>query len=174
MTNFLCEKTDTFEDAQGEDETDLRRFNTLISQIKDEVKGAAKIEVILFYTALNELIQCKIREQATMPTTKHDMVALAKKLLPNLDREPKPTLLVRSHHPLSGSSRFERTDTLTAYPLREKHSRKDTSYSYCKKSGHKEAAFRKKYSGVKQNKKPKSQASEVQVATVKDFGASQC
>ncbi len=34
-------------------------------------------------------MQQKIREQSSMPETKHDLFALAKKLRPNLDREPK-------------------------------------------------------------------------------------
>ena len=68
------------------DDTFLRRFNTLKTQIEDEANDPAKIEVMLFFVGLDEPIQQRIREQSNMSETKHDLVALAKKLRPNLDR----------------------------------------------------------------------------------------
>ena len=62
------------------DDTFLRRFNTLKTQIGDEANDPAKIEVMLFFAGLDEPMQRKIREQSSMPETKHDLVALAKKL----------------------------------------------------------------------------------------------
>ncbi len=67
------------------DDTFLRRFNTLKTQIGNEANDPAKIEVMLFFAGLDESMQQKIREQSSMPETKHDLVALAKKLQPNLD-----------------------------------------------------------------------------------------
>ncbi len=62
------------------DDTFLRQFNTLKTQIGDEANDLAKIEVMLFFAGLDEPMQQKIREQSSMPETKHDLVALAKKL----------------------------------------------------------------------------------------------
>ncbi len=80
------------------DDTFLRRFNTLKTQIKDEANDPAKIEVMLFFAGLDEPMQQKICEQSSMSETKHDLVVFAKKLEPNLDRELKPSLLTRPRH----------------------------------------------------------------------------
>ena len=70
----------------------LREFNTLKTQFGNEANDPAKIEVMLFFAVLDELMQQKIRAQSSMPETKHDLVPLAKKLRPKLDCEPKPSL----------------------------------------------------------------------------------
>ncbi len=62
------------------DDTFLRRFNTLKTQNGDEVNDPAKIEVMLLFAGLDKPIQRKIREHSSMPETKYDLVALAKKL----------------------------------------------------------------------------------------------
>ncbi len=62
------------------DDTFLRRFNTLKTQIQDETNDPAKIEVMLFFAGLDEPMQQKTHEQSSMPGTKHDLVTLAKKL----------------------------------------------------------------------------------------------
>ncbi len=74
------------------DDTFLRQFNTPKTQIGDEANDPAKIEVMLFFAGLDELMQQKICKQSRMPKIKHDLVAFAKKLWPNLDRKPKPSL----------------------------------------------------------------------------------
>ena len=72
------------------DEEYLHRYNELQFQIGSEANKADKIQVMLFYCGLDEPIYRKIREQPELPTTKEDMVALAKKLRPNLSfREQK-------------------------------------------------------------------------------------
>ncbi len=58
----------------------LRQFNNLKTQIRDETKDHAKIEVMLFFAWLNWPMQQNIREQSSIPETKYDLVALAKKL----------------------------------------------------------------------------------------------
>ncbi len=78
------------------DDTFFRRFNTLKSQIENEANNPAQIEVILFFAGMDEPMQRKIRKQSSMPETKHDLVALSKKLWPNLDREPKPSLPIHT------------------------------------------------------------------------------
>ncbi len=74
------------------DNTFLQRFNTLKTQIGKEANDPAKIEVILFFVGLDVPMQRKIREQSSMSETKHDLVAVTKKLRSNLDCEPKPSL----------------------------------------------------------------------------------
>ena len=59
-------------------------------------------------------MQQQIREQSTMPTTKHDLVALAKKLRPNLDREPQPSLRTRTHLTAFTSAQPEQSDAYVA------------------------------------------------------------
>ena len=52
-------------------------------------------------------MQQKIRKQSSMLETKHDLVTLAKKLRPNLDREPKPSQQTRTRPTLSTFARPE-------------------------------------------------------------------
>ncbi len=99
------------------DDTFLRRFNTLKTQIGDEANDPAKIEVMLFFAGLDETMRQKIREQLSMPDTKHDLVTLAKKLRPNLDREPKPSLPTRTRPTPSTSAQPERSDAPSASSL---------------------------------------------------------
>ncbi len=75
----------------------LRQFNIFKTLIGNEANNPAKIEVMLFFAGLDELIQQKICKRSRLPDTKHDLVALAKKIQPNLDREPKPSLPSRNH-----------------------------------------------------------------------------
>ncbi len=78
------------------DNTFLQRFNTLKTQIGDEANDLAKTEVMLFFGRLDKPMQQIIRKQSSIPETKHDQVALAKKLRPNLDCEAKPSLPTRT------------------------------------------------------------------------------
>ncbi len=85
------------------DDTFLRRFNTLKTQIRDEANNPGKIEVMLFFAGLDEPMQRKICKQSSMPETKHDLIALVKNLRPNLDCEPKLSLPMRTR-PTSSTS----------------------------------------------------------------------
>ena len=96
------------------DDSFLRRFNTLKTQIGDEANNPSKIEVMLFFARLDELMQQENHEQSSMPETKHDLVAIAKKLQHNLDLEskpPLPTVLVL-HLPL----RFNLSEVMILLP----------------------------------------------------------
>ncbi len=55
-------------------------------------------------------MQQKIREQSSMPETKHNLIVLAKKLRSNLDREVKPSLPTRTRPTSSTSDQPERSD----------------------------------------------------------------
>ncbi len=120
------------------DNTFLRRFNTLKTQIKDEANDPAKIEVILFFAELDELMQQRFCEQSSMPGTKHDLIALARKLRLNLDREPKPSLPTRPCPTPSTSAQPGRSDALVASFLHENGRKKEVFCSYCEIKGHKE------------------------------------
>ncbi len=65
-------------------------------------------------SSLDELMQKKICEQSSMPETKHARVALANKLRPNLDHEPKQSLPTRTYPTPSTSAQPERNDALVA------------------------------------------------------------
>ena len=134
------------------DDTFLRRFNTLKTQIGDEANDPAKIEVMLFFAGLDKPMQQKIHEQSSMPETKHDLIAIVKKLRPNLDREPKPYLPTCTHTTLSTSTEPEQRDAPIASSLYEDSRRKGVFCSYCERKGHKEAQRRKKTRDVKQRK----------------------
>ena len=62
-------------------------------------------------------MQQKIRKQSNIPETKHDLVALAKKLRPNLDSEPKPSLPTRTRPTPSISAQREESDAPVASSL---------------------------------------------------------
>ena len=121
------------------DDTFFRRFNTFKTQIGDEAKDLAKIEVMLFFAGFDKPMQQKIREQSSIPETKHDLVALAKRLRPNLDREPKPSLPTRTRPTLSTSAQPEQNNALFASSSHEDGRRKKVFCSYCERKGHKEA-----------------------------------
>ncbi len=120
------------------DDTFLRRFNTLKTQIGNEVNDLAKIEVMLFFAGLDEPMQQKIREQSRMLEKKHDLVVLAKKLWPNLDCEPKPSLLTRTRPTLSTFAQPKQSDAPVASFLHEDGRRKEVFCSYYERKGHKE------------------------------------
>ncbi len=131
-------------------DTFLRRFNTLKTQIGNGANDLAKIEVMLFFAGLDKSMQQKIRDQSSMPETKHDLVDLAKTLRPNLDREPKPSLPTRSRPTPSTYAQPERSDALVASSSHEDGRRKEVFCSYCESKDHKQAQCRKKSRDAKQ------------------------
>ncbi len=150
------------------DDTFLRRFNTFKTQIKNEANDPAKIEVMLFFAGLDEPMQQKICKQSSMPETKHDLVALAKKLRLNLDREPKPSLPTRTRPTFSTSAQPERSDAAVASSLYEASRRKEVFCSYCDRQGHKEAQCRKKSRDAKYRKGARHNTAGAQVATMNE------
>ncbi len=153
------------------DDTFLRRFHTLKTQIGNEAKDPAKIEVMLFFAGLDEPMQRKTREQSSMPETKYDLVALPKKLRPKLDREPKPSLPMRTRPTPPTSAQPERSDAPAASSLYEDSRRKKVFCSYCERKGHKEAQCRKKSRDAKQRKGARPNTAGTQVATVNESGS---
>ncbi len=107
---------------------------------------------MLFFAGLDERIQQKFREKSRMPETKHDQVALAKKLRPNLDYEPKPSLPTHARPTFSISAQPERSDALVASFSDEDDGSKELFCSYCERKGHKEAQCQKKYCDAKERK----------------------
>ncbi len=152
------------------DDTFLRQFNTLKTQIENEANDPTKIEVMLFFAALDEPMQQKICEQSSMPETKHDLVALAKKLRLNLDREPKPSLPTCPRPTPYTSAQPERSDALVASFSHEDGRRKEVFCSYCERKGHKEAQCRKKSRDAKQRKEARLNTAGAQVAIVNESG----
>ena len=126
---------------------------------------------MLFFAGLDEPMQQKIREQSSMPETKHDLVALAKKLRPNLDREPKPSLPTRTRPTPSTSAQPERSDAPAASSLYENSRRKEVFCSYCERKGHKKAQCRKKSRDAKQREGARPNTAGAQVATVNESGS---
>ena len=80
---------------------------------------------MLFFAGLDEPMQQKICEESSMPETKHDLVAFAKKHQSNLDREPKPILKIRTRCTPSTSAQLEQSDAAVASPLYEDSWRKE-------------------------------------------------
>ncbi len=118
---------DSVQTKKGSNESDdifVRQFNTLKTQIEDEAKDLAKIEVMHFYAELDEPMQRKICKQSSMPEIKHDLVALPKKLRPNLDCEPKPSSPMCTYPTPSTSTQPERSDALVASSSYENSHRK--------------------------------------------------
>ncbi len=136
------------------DDKFLRRFNTLKSQIENEVNDHAKIEVILILAGLDELMQQKIRKQSSMPETKNDLVALSKKLRPDLDREPKSSLPTRTRTTPSTFAQSEQSDAAVASSLYEGSCKKEAFCSYCERNCHKEAQRQKKLAMLSKAKGP--------------------
>ncbi len=126
---------------------------------------------MLFFAGLNEPMQQKICEQSSMPETKHDLVALAKKLRLNLDREPKPSLPTLTRPTPSTSAQPEQSDSPAASSLYEDSCRKEVFCSYCERKSHKEAQCRKKSRNVKQRKGARPNTAGAQVATVNESGS---
>ncbi len=152
------------------DDTFLRRFNTLKTQSGDEDNDPAKIEVMLFFVWLDEPMQQKMHKQSSMPETKHDLVALMKKLRPNLDREPKPSLPIRPRPTPSTFPQPEQSDALVASSSHDDGRRKEVFCSYCERKGHKEAQCRKKSRDAKQREGARPNTAGAQVATVNESG----
>ncbi len=153
------------------DDTFLRRFNTLKTQIGDEANDPAKIEVMLFFAGLDKPMQRKSRKQSSMPETKHDLVALAKKLRPNLDRKPKLSLPTRTRPTPSTSSQPERIDAPAPSSLYGDSRRKEVFCFYCERKGHKEAQCRKQSRDAKQREGARRNTAGAQVATVNGSGS---
>ncbi len=150
------------------DDTFLQRFNTLKTQIGNEANDPAKIEIMLFFAELDEPMQQKICKQSSMPETKHDLVALAKKLRPNLDREPKPSLSTRTRPTPSTSTQPMPSDAPAASSLYEDSRRKEFFCSYFERKSHKEAQCRKKSRDAKQREGAWPSTAGAQVATVNE------
>ena len=114
--------------SKKSDDEFLQRFNTINTQIRKEANNPVKIEVMLFFAGLDKLMQQKIREQSSMPEKKHYVVALAKKLGPNLDYELKPSLPTRTCPTLFDSAPPEHLVTISS---NEESRRKEVFCSYC-------------------------------------------
>ncbi len=162
------------ESSNESNNTFLRRFNTLKTQIENEANDPAKMEVMPFFAGLDEPMQQKIRKQSSMPGTKHDQVALAKKLLPNLDCEPKLSLPTRPHPTPSTSAQPGRSDALVASFLHEDGRRKEVFCSYCERKGHKKAQCRKKSRDAKQREGARPSTAGAQVGIVNESGSGHC
>ncbi len=156
------------------DDTFLRRFNTLKTKIGDEANDPSEIKVMIFFAGLDEPMQRKICEQSSMPGTKHDLVALAKNLRPNLDREPKSSLPTRPRPTPSTSAQPGRSDALVASSSHEDGRRKEVFCSYCERKGHKEAQCRKKSRDAKQRERARPSTVGAQVAIVNESGSGHC
>ncbi len=152
------------------DDTFLRRFNTLKTQIGDGANDPAKIEVMLFFAGLDELMQQKIREQSSMLETKYNLVALAKKLRPNLDREPKLSLPMRTRPTPSTSAQPERSDAPAAISLYEDSRSKEVFCSYCERKSHTETKCQKKSRDAKHRGEARLNTAGAQVAIVNESG----
>ncbi len=131
----------------------------------------AKIEVILLFARLDEPMQQKFCEQSNIPETKHDLVALAKKLQLNLDCEPKLSLPTRTCPTLSNSAQPEWSNAPVASSSHKDGRRKEIYCSYCEKKGHKEAQYQKKSRDAKQRKEARPNTAGAQVATVNESGS---
>ncbi len=109
-----------------------------------------------------------------MPDTKYDLVTLAKKLRPNLDRQPKPSLPTRTRPIPSTSAQPGQSDAPLASSLHEETRRKEVFCYYCERKSHKEAQCRKKSGNAKQRKGARPNVAETQVATVNESGLGHC
>ncbi len=127
----------TKKSSNQSDDTFLQRFNILKTQIRDEANDPAKIEVMLFVGELDEPMQQKIHKQSSIPEKKHEMVAFAKKLRSNMDREPKPFLPTDTRLTSFSSAPPEQSNAPVASYLHEESGRKELFCSYCEKKSHK-------------------------------------
>ncbi len=134
------------------DDTFLQQFNILKTQIGNEANNLVKIEVMLFFAGLDKPMQQKIREQSSIPETKHNLVALAKKLRSNLDREAKPSLPTRTCPIPSTFAQPEQSDALVVSSSYTNSRRKEVFCSYYERKDHKKAQCRKKSRDTKQRK----------------------
>ncbi len=97
-------------------------------------------------------MQQKIPKQSSIPETKHDLVALAKKLLTNLDFEPKSSLLTCACPTPSTFAQLEQSDALVASFSNKDGRKKDVFCSYCERKSHKKAQCQKKSCDTKHRK----------------------
>ncbi len=116
-------------------------------------------------------MQQKICEQSSIPEIKHDLIAFAKKLRPNLDRELKLSLPTCTRLTLSTSAQPEQRDALAASSLHEDGRKKEVFCSYCEIKGHKEAKCQKKSRDAKQCEEARPDTSEAQIDTVNESGS---
>ncbi len=117
-------------------------------------------------------MQQKIREQSSMPITKHDLVALVKKLLPNLDREPRSSLPKRICPIISISAQPEQNDAPVASSLHEESRRKEGFCSYYEWKYYKETQCQNKSRDTKKRKEAGPSTAGLKVATVNESGSS--
>ncbi len=160
--------------SNEKDNAFLQQFNTLKTQIGNKANNLAKIEVMLCFVRVDEPMQQKIREQSSIPETKYDPVALAKKLRPKLDRELKPSLPTRTCPTLSTFAELEQSDALVASSSHEDSRRKGVFCSYCERKSPKEAQCGKKSCDAKQHKEARLNTARPQVATMNESGLSLC
>ena len=153
------------------DDTFLQRLNTLKKQIKHEANDNSKIEVILFFAGLDELMQQKICEQSSMPEIKHDLIALAKNLRSNLDRELKLSLPTCTCLTPSTSAQPEQRDALVASSLHEDGRKKEVFCSHYEIKGHKKAKTQKKSRDAKQYEEARPDTAGAQIDTVNESGS---
>ncbi len=152
------------------DDTFLRRFNTLKTQIGNEANDPAKIGVMLFFAGLDEPMQQKIRKQSSIPETKHDLVSLAKKLWLKLDHEPKLSLPTRTCPTPSTSAQPEQSNAPVASSSYKDSRRKQVFCSYCERKSHKKTQCRKKSRDAKQRKGARLNKAGAKVAIVNESG----
>ena len=152
------------------DDTFLRQFNTLKSQIGNEANDPAKIKVMLFFIGLDEPMQQKIHEQSSMPKTKHNLVATTKKLRPNLDCQPKPFLPTGTCPTPSTSAQPEQSDAPVASFSYQDSCRKEVFCSYGERKVHKEVQCRKKSRDARQRKEARPNTAGAKVAIVNESG----
>ena len=136
-----------------------------------ETNDPAKIEVMLFFAGLDEPMERKICEQSSMQETKHELVTLAKKLRPNLDHQPKPSLPSCTYLITSTSAQPEQSDALGASSSHENDRRKEVFCSYCERKDHKEAQCQEESCDTKQHEKARLHTAGAQIATVNESGS---
>ncbi len=129
---------------------------------------------MLIFAGLNKPKQQKIYEQSSMSETKHNLVALTKKLRPNLDCEPKLSLLTRTRPTLSTFAQPEPNDVLVASFLHKDGQRKEVFCSYCEKKSYKKAKCRKKSRDAKQRKEARTNTARAKIATMNHSGLGYC
>ena len=151
MEWFAIKKT-----ANESEDDYLRRWNELYTQIGDAANQASQIQLMHFFQGLDEPMKKKIREHATFPETREDMVALAKKLRPNTHREyaTKGASTSRGQSQGKASSASTRTDKKESTPSNPEHANLQCRYPPCGKMGHIEKNCRIKARHEAQNSGP--------------------
>ncbi len=156
------------------DNTFLLWFNTPKSKIGNKTNDSAKIKVMLFFTRLDEPMEQKICNQSNMQETKHDPVALTKKLWSNQDREPKPSWSTRTRPTPSTSTEPERNDAaIASFSYEDKH-KKEVFCSYYERNRYKEAKCWKKSRDAQQHEGAKSTTAGAKVSMMNGSGSGDC